>query len=366
MNLLQFKEIIFFNRVLQDYFSKRNEITISQKQAFSLGIHILYYCLKNSYQTLSVHGFLSNLSNFYMKQNLSPFLDSQMFLFVIKILVYCSLSLSFKFNSYSSFSNLEQEENLSDVYLRQELIRKNKKFLKFLFECKQILLFEVPLNSNNLNKSKNSLKIDFSGKKAKPLKVYYTYRLTFQQFDQGIKQYYMGYRGCSTIPKFDNYYSSSKLVKNWLKKNDFNSVTKKILGLYLTEYEALSKEVRYHSKLKVDTNKAFLNQARQTSTAFLYDNTGRIQTSESNRKRSEALKGKNRFTEQGLTALKTYQTQIRKRSNSEIESLRKAAIERNSRKVICPYCNKEGQLPAMRRWHFENCKFAPNNKNNNL
>lgn len=25
--------------------------------------------------------------------------------------------------------------------------------------------------------------------------------------------------------------------------------------------------------------------------------------------------------------------------------------------VICPYCKKEGAKPAMKRWHFENCKF---------
>jgi hypothetical protein len=24
--------------------------------------------------------------------------------------------------------------------------------------------------------------------------------------------------------------------------------------------------------------------------------------------------------------------------------------------VICPHCTKEGQMPAMKRWHFENCK----------
>ena len=25
-------------------------------------------------------------------------------------------------------------------------------------------------------------------------------------------------------------------------------------------------------------------------------------------------------------------------------------------KVICPHCNKEGGLPQMKRWHFNNCK----------
>lgn len=25
-------------------------------------------------------------------------------------------------------------------------------------------------------------------------------------------------------------------------------------------------------------------------------------------------------------------------------------------KVVCPYCNKNGQMPAMKRWHFDHCK----------
>jgi hypothetical protein len=58
--------------------------------------------------------------------------------------------------------------------------------------------------------------------------------------------------------------------------------------------------------------------------------------------------------------LRDYQTNTRKRSDLEIKALRETAIKNNSRKVICPYCNKEGQFTAMHRWHFENCKLAPN------
>lgn len=28
-----------------------------------------------------------------------------------------------------------------------------------------------------------------------------------------------------------------------------------------------------------------------------------------------------------------------------------------SNKTTCPYCNKEGNIPNMKRWHFDNCKF---------
>ena len=42
------------------------------------------------------------------------------------------------------------------------------------------------------------------------------------------------------------------------------------------------------------------------------------------------------------------------------ETKQKMKLSRKSdnikNKVICPYCNKEGQEAAMKRWHFENCK----------
>ena len=28
--------------------------------------------------------------------------------------------------------------------------------------------------------------------------------------------------------------------------------------------------------------------------------------------------------------------------------------------TTCPYCNKEGRLMPMKRWHFDNCKHKPN------
>jgi len=31
----------------------------------------------------------------------------------------------------------------------------------------------------------------------------------------------------------------------------------------------------------------------------------------------------------------------------------------NSSKVLCPYCDKIGQLTNMKRWHFDNCKLSP-------
>lgn len=34
--------------------------------------------------------------------------------------------------------------------------------------------------------------------------------------------------------------------------------------------------------------------------------------------------------------------------------------EANKQKIICPHCKEEGGIAIMKRWHFENCKNAPN------
>jgi endogenous inhibitor of DNA gyrase (YacG/DUF329 family) len=169
----------------------------------------------------------------------------------------------------------------------------------------------------------------------------------------------MGYRGSITHPSLDKYYSSSDLVQDLIKKDGLECFEKKILGIYLTQKEALFTEVKYHSTLQVDSNEKFLNQARQSTTRFLYDNTGRVNTAESNQKRSAALKGRNRFTPDVLARLAAYQTS-RECTPEAREDLRQKAVERNSQEVVCPYCGKKGQRTAMTRWHFENCKLSPN------
>jgi hypothetical protein len=40
----------------------------------------------------------------------------------------------------------------------------------------------------------------------------------------------------------------------------------------------------------------------------------------------------------------------------QLDTARKTAHDKcNHSKYICPYCNKEGQYRAMKRWHGENC-----------
>jgi hypothetical protein len=36
------------------------------------------------------------------------------------------------------------------------------------------------------------------------------------------------------------------------------------------------------------------------------------------------------------------------------------SANKNNINVVCPHCNKTGNMPIMRRWHFDNCKSNPN------
>jgi hypothetical protein len=192
--------------------------------------------------------------------------------------------------------------------------------------------------------------------------LFYTYRLTYIDSLTGQKFYYMGWHTESKKdPREDGYFSSSKIVKNLYKKHGAQYLKKKILGIYSTSQEALEQEIKYHARLKVDKTPRFLNQARQTSTGFYFDNTGRVQTEESNKKRLDALIGLKKHSEEGKKAISQYQREIRIRSEEELTRLRQTATARNQQEAICPYCGQIGKsFLAMKRWHFENCKKAPN------
>ena len=67
---------------------------------------------------------------------------------------------------------------------------------------------------------------------------------------------------------------------------------------------------------------------------------GRSCSEETKRKLREANKGKTKSEETIRKMLET----------------RKIKGSQHSVKSTCPYCNKEGSVPLMKRWHFNNCK----------
>jgi hypothetical protein len=64
-------------------------------------------------------------------------------------------------------------------------------------------------------------------------------------------------------------------------------------------------------------------------------------------------------TEQKITMLGSGNPMWGKTHN---ESARKIISEANKQKIVCPHCQKEGGVAIMKRWHFDNCKFAPESR----
>jgi hypothetical protein len=202
MNLLYTNEYIFFNLVFHKSLKFLSKQTSHTNQVFIISIYILNYCIINSYKNLNITTFLINLNESFIKNNrfkkdsnvpvneifdvnsmdpyfLFSFITPNLLLLVIKFLFYCSFAIFVNENHSSS--------------------KKNKDFKLFLLELKQFVI-----------SYKN--KVEFQINNQKYLKIYYTYRLTFKNKNSNNTQYYMGYRGCSTSPQLDIYYSSSKIV----------------------------------------------------------------------------------------------------------------------------------------------------------
>ena len=72
------------------------------------------------------------------------------------------------------------------------------------------------------------------------------------------------------------------------------------------------------------------------------DRYGTKHSEETKKKMSEATKLRNN---------KVYE---RKKSEDERKKLSESA--KNRQKVVCPYCNKIGDITGIKRWHFNNCK----------
>lgn len=46
----------------------------------------------------------------------------------------------------------------------------------------------------------------------------------------------------------------------------------------------------------------------------------------------------------------------RKKTQEEKDKIATTMVALSNKQVICPHCNKEGNVVNMRRWHFNNCK----------
>ena len=204
---------------------------------------------------------------------------------------------------------------------------------------------------------------------------------------------YIGVRSCKCNPNEDNYWSSSKYLKEDIVNIGVNNFEKQILKVWPSRKQAMEHEIELHEKYNVGQNLNFYNKSKQTSTSF--DTTGSPspcgmlgkkhtketrqkmslskkgipKTAEQNRKNSEAHKGKNNPF-YGKTHTIESKRKISEASTGENngmfgrkhsdEAKHKVSVANKGRvrdKVTCPHCGKIGAGPGMKMWHFDNCKY---------
>lgn len=100
----------------------------------------------------------------------------------------------------------------------------------------------------------------------KTTNTHYVYKITNNKpMDE--RKYYIGVR-TSEDPNNDNYWSSSKSLKESIEKIGLEHFSKEILSIWDTREEAVSEEIRLHEQFDVSTNKEFYNKVKQTSIGF--------------------------------------------------------------------------------------------------
>jgi hypothetical protein len=158
----------------------------------------LSYGIRNGYKNLNVSTFLRQWSESYQLDkaiSIDSILNHAVFV-AIKLLVYGVFSI---FSTLKAQERLLNEDVLSkNTGIELSIREKAQNFLEFLSKFKEFLL----QNWDNLPNSSENVENKSKTKKQKP-KIYYTYPLTYQEPGSDIKQYYMGYRGCTTHPLLD-------------------------------------------------------------------------------------------------------------------------------------------------------------------
>lgn len=229
--------------------------------------------------------------------------------------------------------------------------------------------------------------------------LYYVYRITCTHPDSNEKYYY-GYRKSKTSnPHDDNYWGSSKYLKEAIDRYGYEYFNKKILFTFDDHYEALGMESKLHHRLDVDKNKLFFNRSKQTG--LTYGCTGEVNRGKTyeeiygeevahklKKERSEAMKrhrkenpvtgennpnfGNNWSEEQKKNLSKQRQGKNHPAygwfwitngvdskkvpPNTEIPEGWCKGRKLLKQKHECPHCHKIMNIGNLHHWHLDNCK----------
>lgn len=183
------------------------------------------------------------------------------------------------------------------------------------------------------------------------------------------------------------YYTSSKLIKSLILEDGVNSF--RIAKIKILD-DAYAYETKFLQKINAKDNKQWLNSHNNIGDFGRYTNApGIIFTQERRNNISKALTGKRLSEKHKAKVSKTLTgrilsddhkknigfggTGIKKPGTAKATAERMSGIPKTEstkdkisqsmigikqNKIECPHCNKIGGERAMKRFHFDNCKFT--------
>jgi len=194
-------------------------------------------------------------------------------------------------------------------------------------------------------------------------KYHYVYRIT----NTKLNKHYYGTRSSSIEPSKDlgfKYFSSTSDVSfRDDQENNPQDYKYTIVSEFDSREEALELEVILHAKFDVGVNESFYNKARQTSTGFDFDCTGKPHSTETKTKISERAKlrkGRPVSVETRSKLAKSATGRIKSQEERhKIGKSNSMALKGKPLPVAtepCKYCGKIMAKSHMSRWHGEKCK----------
>lgn len=171
------------------------------------------------------------------------------------------------------------------------------------------------------------------------------------------------YLGKTVSSNPDNYRGSGKYWKRHIKKHGYD-VSTTILLATKNEQELKDTGVFFSKLWNIVESSEWANLKMEQGDGGWdhIDSKGKMVSHESRQKMSKSAKIRqtgetNSFYGKHHTddAKKMIGEKSKKRAKNIYETRITEGNHPNN-KCVCPYCNKEGQYRAMKRWHFANCK----------
>lgn len=180
------------------------------------------------------------------------------------------------------------------------------------------------------------------------MSIYVTY-LTIYSGNK-LPPFYIGSTSIDNVNSGYNGTVRSKKYKSIWKEELINNpdlFKTKIISQHNDRKSALEKELILQKKLNVVKSPMYINMSLACPNGYFGMSTKGIPKSEEHKQNISKSR-------KGLSLSEYHKNSMRKPKNKTDNM----SFHNNNKIIIeCPHCGKSGQLPNMKRWHFDNCKL---------